>query len=89
MKEEIKEITNKMKKTSQPNGVFLTAKTRDKIIYYIDNSLEEIERLNNIIKEVREYIESYNLPKDLGHLGEAPISIRELRDILEILDKGE
>ena len=51
MKEEIKEITNKMIKTSQPNGVFLTAKTRDKIIYYINNSLEEIERLKSIIKE--------------------------------------
>ncbi len=48
----------------------------------------ENERLHSIIKEVREYIESYNLPKDLGHLGEAPISIRELREILEILDKG-
>ena len=52
MKEEIKEITNKMIKTSQPNGVFLTAGTRDKIVYYINNSLEEIERLNNNIKEL-------------------------------------
>lgn len=51
MIEEIKEITNKMIKTSQPNGVFLTAGTRDKIIYYINNSLEEIERLNNIKKK--------------------------------------
>lgn len=51
--------------------------------------LEEIERLNNIIKEVREYIlsnqntelsvDSYFKYKDLV----------EFNDILEILDKGD
>lgn len=35
--------------------------------------------------DVVEYIKSYNLPEDLGHLGEAPISIRELREILRLL----
>ena len=58
---------------------------------YIDKLLDETKEINslrNIIKEVREYIESYNLPKDLSCLGEAPISIRELRHILEILDKA-
>jgi prefoldin subunit 5 len=55
----------------------------------LDETISEKIDLENIIKEVREYIESYNLPKDLGHLGEAPISIRELRDILEILDKAD
>ena len=47
----------------------------------------ENNRLHSIIKEVREYIESYNLPKDLGFMGEAPITISELKHILEILDK--
>ena len=54
---------------------------------YIQELEQKLQQKENIIKELREYIESYNLPKDLGHLGEAPISIRELRDILEILDK--
>ena len=66
-------------------------KNKDKVINgMIENEEKynlEIIKLKSIIKEVREYIESYNLPKDLGHLGEAPISIRELRDILEILEK--
>ena len=35
--------------------------------------------------DVVEYIKSYNLPEDLGHFGEAPISIRELREILRML----
>ena len=47
----------------------------------------QLQQKENIIKEVRKYIESYNLPKDLGVLGEAPISISELKHILEILDK--
>lgn len=78
----------------------LTEEEIVKLVSSYDNKFSELERENillknqlqqkeNIIKEVREYIESYNLPKDLGDLGEAPISIRELRDILEILDKGE
>ena len=53
---------------------------------YIDK-LDQLQQKENIIKEVREYIESFNLPKDLGVLGEAPISISELKHILEILDK--
>ena len=80
MKEEIKEITNKMIKTSQPNGVFLTAEVRDKIIYYINNSLEEIERLHSIIKEVREYIEKH---KHLNWYNDSCY----MNDLLEILDK--
>ena len=49
---------------------------------------EEINRLNDKIYKAIEYIKSYNLPEDLGHLGEAPISIRELRDLLNILQNG-
>jgi hypothetical protein len=41
---------------------------------------EEIERLNNIIKEVREYIETLN---------EYGIGKQAKKELLEILDKGE
>ena len=61
------------------------------IIKGLDNTIENLEEVvehkDNVIKEVREYIDSFNLPKDLGVLGEAPISISELKHILEILDK--
>ena len=71
---------------------------KDKEIEKLNKQIEEYQKaldettsekidLENIIKEVREYIESFNLPKDLGVLGEAPISISELKHILEILDK--
>ena len=52
---------------------------------------EEIERLNNIIKEVREYVEdnvvvyAFN-NKDLPHWEFNDDNVKEL---LEILDKGE
>ena len=41
--------------------------------------LEEIERLNNIIKEIREYIETLN---------EYGIGKNAKKELLEILDKG-
>ena len=43
---------------------------------------EEIERLNNIIKEVREYIE------DLYDVRFSDKDKRKILEILEILDKG-
>lgn len=43
--------------------------------------INKIERLNNIIKEVREYIESYMPNYDFDKTN--------LLKILEILDKGE
>ena len=46
---------------------------------------KEIERLNNIIKEAIEYLESYNTDFKNCRFGEAPISIRELGDLLDIL----
>ena len=39
--------------------------------------------------DVVDYIKSYNLPEDLGHFGEAPISIRELREILRMLGEED
>ena len=51
---------------------------------------KEKERLNNIIKEVREYIEKYINRDffDLENSGEVTIRI-EVKGLLEILDKGE
>lgn len=50
---------------------------------------EEIERLNNIIKEVREYIENHFL----YHYGsdKKPIVFEDnyIQEIVDILDKGE
>lgn len=48
---------------------------------------KEIERLNNIIKEVREYIESYNL-EYLHETNEHNLA-DILEELLEILDKGD
>jgi len=36
-------------------------------------------------KKAIEYIKSYNLPDNLGKLSEAPISVSELKDLLNIL----
>lgn len=46
---------------------------------------EEVERLNNIIQKAIEYLESYNTDFKNCRFGEAPISIRELGDLLDIL----
>ena len=46
---------------------------------------KEIERLNNIINKAIEYIESYNTDFKNCRFGEAPISMRELGDLLDIL----
>jgi hypothetical protein len=45
--------------------------------------------LSRRILKAIEYIESYNLPKDLGKLSEAPISVNELKELLKILKGGE
>ena len=52
---------------------------------YIDEKDKEIERLNNIINKAIEYLESYNTDFKNCRSGEAPISIRELGDLLDIL----
>lgn len=46
---------------------------------------KEIERLNNIINKSIEYLESYNTDFKHSRFNEAPISIRELGDLLDIL----
>ena len=53
---------------------------------------KEIEKLNNIIKEVREYIEEkydYILKDDIFLDHDEEIDRKRLLHILEILDKGE
>ena len=51
----------------------------------LDGRNEEIERLNNIIKEVREYIESDYLVEEVI-MGKRYLTIDEEK-VLEILDK--
>ena len=46
---------------------------------------QEIERLNNIINKAIKYLESYNTDFKHSRFNEAPISIRELGDLLDIL----
>ena len=60
----------------------------DEFYDYITNLQEENERLNNIIKEVREYVNK-NINRDfldLEHSGEVTIKL-EIKGLLEILDK--
>lgn len=56
---------------------------------HLEKENERLQQENQQLKkqkdDVVEYIKSYNLPEDLGHFGEAPISIRELREILRML----
>ena len=60
----------------------------------IENTLKEIERLNNIIKEVREYIEKNKAKLQLGRddfTCEMAYSDEVVlaNELLQILDKGE
>ena len=54
---------------------------------------KEIERLNNIIKEVREYIMSELITewdiKNNGCVSGSDLPVEAITPILEILDKGE
>ena len=56
------------------------------LMRYINKKEKETERLNNIIEEVREYIESYNL-EYLHETNEHNLA-DILEELLEILDKG-
>ena len=56
----------------------------DENILAINYMIYEIERLNNIIKEVREYIEEW---QRFPHTNES--THRELKNLIDILDKGE
>ena len=61
------------------------------ILYDNDKKAELLQQKENIIKEVREYIESYGITKEqlkkMSFGSVAPISIGEMLNILEILDK--
>ena len=73
MSEKLKEIIENMPKDVLINSF--------EIVY--EDSIKkdlEIERLNNIIEEVREYIETLN---------EYGIGKNAKKELLEILDKGE
>lgn len=50
--------------------------------------IKENERLHSIIKEVREYIEN-NKEKQYGFNYEYELNENEIKELLQILDKGE
>lgn len=58
------------------------------LIVEMNRQAEETERLNNIIKEVREYIEE-NTKEGILKEKKYFYSPEQANDILEILDKGE
>ena len=57
----------------------------DNAVDIIDGQQEEIERLNNIIKEVREYITYWHYRNDF-RINSFTTGVKE--ELLEILDKG-
>ena len=61
--------------------------------YNLVSAVHKIIDLEDIIKEVREYIESYGITKEqlkkMSFGSAAPISIGEMLNILQILDKVE
>jgi hypothetical protein len=50
---------------------------------------QEIERLNNIIKEVREYIEQHRIQNQYSYEYDLFQRNTRVSELLEILDKGE
>lgn len=79
-KERFKEIVDFYKLNDENNYDY-----SDDVLISMKLVLEEIERLENIIKEVREYIEErYQVKGTMVY--DSPIYHK---DILEILDKGE
>ena len=55
----------------------------------LDNKNKEIERLNNIIKEVREYINRKDICIDTRKTDGSLDYVDLQSELLEILDKGE
>lgn len=72
----------------QDKELELERKSRQLLTDDLANICEMSLKKENIIKEVREYIASFNLLKDLGALEKDPISISELKHILELLNIG-
>ena len=77
-KERLKEIVDFYKLNDENNYDY-----SDDVLISIRIVLEEIERLNNIIKEVREYIEN----KLWNYFDERNIYLKVRDEFLEILDK--
>lgn len=85
--EELTDYATKNEQLEKENKILReNAEHNDKVV---DKVNWENQQLKKQKVDVVEYIKSYNLPKDLGHLGEAPISIRELREILRMLGEIE
>lgn len=84
MKDEIKEILDKLIKTSCANGVFLTANTRDKIIDYITTLQEENKQLKENKKELIEFLKEYDKYRDTFKWNEQDYidTIEKIKEIL-------
>ena len=109
MNNEIKEILDKLKKKEEiylfqiKNGTSFNSDEYEAhlLLDYITNLQEENERLNtqlqqkeNIIKEVREYIEEhkqkgYRTPMSDDYEFWNELNENEIKELLEILDKVE
>ena len=50
---------------------------------------KEYKKYKSRIDKAIEYIKSYNLPEDLGSLSECPISVGDLKELLNILNGDE
>lgn len=72
----MKKATNK-----KIDGIFVTDE-------YIGKLIKKIYNLEDRINKAIEYLESYNTDFKNSKFGEAPISLRELGDLLDIL-RGE
>jgi len=72
-------------RTFEKNRVEQLEEPARNLFYAIMKIANERDRLNNIINKAIEYLESYNTDFKNCRFGEAPISIRELGDLLDIL----
>lgn len=66
----------------------LSENTKIRLLDKVDLVGEELYELQERIDKVIEYLESYNTDFKNSKFGEAPISLRELGELLDIL-KGE
>ena len=70
------------------NNDDMLGRTKEKTLHItLIQQQREIDRLNNIIKEVREYVE--NKQKLNKMFGTITLSKDSQKELLEILDKGE
>ena len=89
MSENIKEIINDLQRVADrkcyPEDI-LCGSIAQEWTDYITDLYEENERLNNIIKEVREYMNKHEI--ESVYLDCKLYETEAYKDILEILDKG-